>query len=393
MPVLGAVAHGAPHFGLHDLSWTTFGQVLPIAAVVALVVLGQTAATTRAFADQGGFDVDVNRDFVGVGAGSVLAGLAGAFAANASPGRTGAVASAGGRTQVSGLAAAGAVVLIVPAAGLLTHVPLATLAAILIFVATRLFHFGQLASVFRFDRWEFALAVVTLLTVALVGVEQGIGLAVGLAILDRTRISARPRSYVLGRIPGTTSWAPLGHPSHPEVVPGVLVVQWLGPIYYANAAVFEAEIQKALAAAPGHPSVLVIDADAVSDIDYTGTRTLGSLLKDLDRSHVDVGLARTVGGAPQNLIRSGLLPHIGEDHIFSTVDDAVTALAPRRSRPPAPDPGDGPGGSIGVDQEGAPGTSATPTTRVVGCDGVTSGRNHRNQIRPRGCPAVEIQLG
>ena len=178
--------------GLQDLSWTSLGQVLPIAGVVALVVLSQTAATTRAFADQGDYAVDVNRDFVGVGAGSVLSGLVGAFAANASPARTGAVASAGGRTQLAGLAAAAAVVLVVPAAGLLTDVPLATLAAILIFVATRLFHVGQLVSVFRFDRWEFGLAIVTLLTVALVGVEQGIGVAVGLAILDRTRRSARP---------------------------------------------------------------------------------------------------------------------------------------------------------------------------------------------------------
>ena len=77
VPVLGTVAHGAPNIGLNDLSWTSLGQVLPIAAVVALVVLSQTAATTRAFADQGGFEVDVNRDFVGVGAGSILAGLAG----------------------------------------------------------------------------------------------------------------------------------------------------------------------------------------------------------------------------------------------------------------------------------------------------------------------------
>ncbi len=201
VPVLGTVAHGAPHVGLHDLSFTSLGQVLPIAGVVALVVLSQTAATTRAFADQGGYPVDVNRDFVGVGTGSILAGLSGAFAANASPARTGAVASAGGRTQVAGLAAAAAVVLVVPAAGLLRDVPVATLAGILIFVATRLFHVGQLASVFRFDRWEFGLAIVTLLTVAFVGVEQGIGVAVGLAILDRTRRSARPAVTCSARSP------------------------------------------------------------------------------------------------------------------------------------------------------------------------------------------------
>ncbi len=331
VPVLGTVAHGAPNIGLNDLSWSSLGHVVPIAAVVALVVLSQSAATTRAFADQGGYAVDVNRDFVGVGAGSILAGLAGAFAANASPARTGAVASAGGRTQFAGLAAAAGVVLVIPAAGLLTDVPLATLAAILIFVATRLFHVGQLVSVFRFDKWEFGLAIVTLLTVAFVGVEQGIGVAVGLAILDRTRRSARPHSYVLGKIPGSTSWEPLSHHDRPVTVPGVVVVQWLAPVYYANAAVFQAEIHKALAEATTPPAVLVIDADAISDIDYTGTRTVRALVDELARSHVVVGLARAVGGAPQNLARSGLLDRIGRDRIFSTVDEAVTALRPGAS--------------------------------------------------------------
>jgi high affinity sulfate transporter 1 len=330
VPVLGTVAHGAPNFGLHDLSVTSLGQVLPIAAVVALVVLSQTAATTRAFADQGGYQVDVNRDFVGVGAGSILAGVSGGFAANASPGRTGAVASAGGRTQFSGLAAAAVVVvLVVPAAGLLKDVPLATLAAILIFVATRLFHVGQLVSVFRFDRTEFGLAIVTLLTVAFVGVEQGIGVAVVLAILDRTWRSARPRSYILGKIPGTTSWAPLGHVSRPVPVPGVVVMQWLAPVYYANAAVFQAEVHKALADAPTPPKVLVLDADAVTDIDYTGTRAVAALVEDLQRAHIVVGVARAIGGAPQNLARSGLLNRIGSNRIFSTVDEAVSALAPQ----------------------------------------------------------------
>jgi high affinity sulfate transporter 1 len=328
VPVLGTVAHGAPHVGLSGLSWTSLGSVMPVAGVVALVVLSQTAATTRAFADQGGYEIDVNRDFVGVGAGNVLSGLFGSFATNASPARTGAVAAAGGKTQVTGLAAAAVVVLVVPAAGLLTDVPLATLAGILIFVATRLFHVNQLVSVFRFDRWEFALAIVTLFTVALVGVEQGIGVAVGLAILDRTRRSARPHAYILGKIPGTTSWAPLAHRDRPEAVPGVVVVQWLAPVYYANAAPFRAEVKKALAEASPPAKVLVLDADATSDIDYTGTRTLRALFDELKRDGVVVGVARAVGGAPQNLARSGLTESIGADHLFATVDDAVNALHP-----------------------------------------------------------------
>ena len=85
--VLGAVRHGAPHLGLHGLSWSALGAVAPIAGVVALVIVSQTAATTRAFADEGAYEVDVNRDFLGVGAGNVVAGLVGAFPVDASPPR------------------------------------------------------------------------------------------------------------------------------------------------------------------------------------------------------------------------------------------------------------------------------------------------------------------
>jgi MFS superfamily sulfate permease-like transporter len=119
----------------------------------------------------------------------------------------------------------------------------------------------------------------------------------------------------------------LGHPDHPVPVPGVVVLQWLAPVYYANAAVFEAEVHKTLSEATPPPTVIVMDADAITDIDYTGTRTMIALVHDLQRSHIVVALARAVGGAPQNLERSGLLDQIGRDHIFSTVDEAVTALA------------------------------------------------------------------
>ena len=137
VPLLGALFHGAPHLGLHGLSWSALSAVAPIAGVVALVIVSQTAATTRAFADQGTYEVDVNRDFLGVGAGSIVAGLVGAFPVDASPPRTAAVVSASGRTQVAGLAA-GALVLLIPAVALLEDLPLATLAAVLIFIATRI---------------------------------------------------------------------------------------------------------------------------------------------------------------------------------------------------------------------------------------------------------------
>jgi high affinity sulfate transporter 1 len=326
--VLGAFAHAAPPLGVRDLSWTTLGQVFPASAVVALVVLSQSAATSRAFADIHDLQVDMNRDFVGVGAGSVLAGLTGSFAVNASPARTAAVAAAGGRTKVAGLVAAGAVVLFVPGAGVLHDVPVAVLGAVLVFVAVRLFRLHDLVALARFDLVELGLALVTLVVVALVGVEQGITVAVLLAILDRTRRSAQPSVHLLGRIPGSTSWEPLSAPGDHEEVPGVGVLLFAAPLYYANAEHFRAQVEAAVARIGEHPQSLVLDVLGMHDIDFTGARVLGRILDELGRRHVTVGIARAGAHLHDNLDRSGLLGSIGASHFYSSVDEAVTALAP-----------------------------------------------------------------
>jgi len=327
--VLGSFAHGAPRFGLVGLSWSALGSVFPIAAIVALVVISQSAATSRAFADQGGYEANVGRDFLGVGAGSIVAGLCGSFPVNASPPRTAIVVSAGGRTQAAGLGAAMALVLLIPAAGLLKDVPLATLAGVLIFVATRILHVGELAAIARFDKFELGLTVVTLLTVALVGIEQGIGVAVALAVLDRTRLSARPQLHVLGRLANSTSWVPLSRVPNAVQVPGVLVVLFATPLWYANAVHFRAELDRALTRAVGVPKLMVLDALGMSDIDYSGAKVLSGVLDKLDQDHIELAVARAGSRMLQGLARSGLLDRISTEHVFPSVGEAVAALGPK----------------------------------------------------------------
>jgi sulfate permease, SulP family len=331
--ILGTLRHGVPRLGLSGLSWSALGSVAPVAAVVALVIVSHTPPTTLAFANEGHDEVNVGRDFLGVGVGNIVAGLVGSFPVNASPPRTAAVASASGRSQAAGLGAALALLLLIPAAGLLKDVPLATLAAVLIYVATRIFHGRDLLAIARFDLFEFGLAVVTLLTVALVGVEQGIGVAVGLAILDRTRLTARPQLHVLGRMPGTTSWAPLSSDRQASQVPGVLAVLFATPLWYANAMHFHAQLKTSLMRTVGTPKLVVLDTIGMSDLDYTGAQVLREVLDEFDRDHIAFGIARSGDHLRGCMSRSGVLSRIGEDHFFRSVDEAVTVLGSK-----SPDP-------------------------------------------------------
>ena len=196
-----------------------------------------------------------------------------------------------------------------------------------------MFHVRDLVAIARFDRFELGLAVVTMLAVALVGVEQGIGVAIGLAILDRTRLSSRPQLHVLGRIPATTSWAPLSREEQAVQVPGVLVVLFATPLWYANAVHFRTQVEASLARVVGTPRLVVLDALGMSDIDYTGSQALRQVLDELDRDHIAFAVARAGEHVRESLSRSGLLARIGDDHLFSFVDEAVADLGPKSPGP------------------------------------------------------------
>ena len=226
--------------------------------------------------------------------------------------------SAGGRTQVASLAAVVAVIVVLAvAAGVLKDLPEAALGAVLMFVASKLFHLHVLRSILRFNVVEFALAVITLAVVVFVGIEQGVVTAAILALAQRTRLAARPRDAVLGREPGTDHWIQTDADRPTEEVPGVVVYLLYAPVWYGNAAHVVDRIRQVIKDAPQPVHTLVLDGDAIPDIDYTGAEALAELLSRLEKEGVHVGVARASAIAHRDLRRSGLLDAIGTDRVFT----------------------------------------------------------------------------
>jgi MFS superfamily sulfate permease-like transporter len=271
----------------------------------------------------------LDRDFVALGAGNILAGFAGTFPVDASPARTAVVNDARGHTQLACLFAAVVIAVASPAANELHLVPLTTLAAILIFVGSRLVKVADLRSIARFSRIELGLAAVTAVVVAFVGVEQGIAVAILLAALDRASVSARPRLIELGRVPGTTSWAPMKAKDPSEQVPGVRVVMFEGPLYFANAGVFRARLKQVIQQ-PDRPKSLVLDAAGMINVDYTGATILRSVVVILQTEKIDLAIARVDPGVIKSLEESGILDLLGRNRVFDTVDEAVEAVTQKK---------------------------------------------------------------
>ena len=209
---------------------------MPLALLIAIVVMVQTAATTRSFPSDPDKPADVDRDFLGAGAGSVLAGLFGAFPVNASPPRTGIVSETGGRSQLSSLFAAAIVLaLLAFGAALLRHVPEAALGGVLLFVALRIIRVRQIVTIYRQSFGEFLLIVATAAAIIVLPIEQGVAVGIGLSLLHGIWSTTRARLVDFERVPGTTIWWPANPHMPGEHMPGVAVVGLQAPLTFLNA--------------------------------------------------------------------------------------------------------------------------------------------------------------
>jgi MFS superfamily sulfate permease-like transporter len=329
---LGSLGGAAPNFSLPMISWDDFRLIAPLAALIALVVMVQTAATTRSFADNGD-GPDADRDFIGVGAANALAGLMGAFPVNASPPRTAIVAETGGVSQLAGLISAALALAVLLVGGqALGHAPRAALAGVLLFVATRLVRAGVMRDVWGRSRAEFLLILATALAMLALPIEQGVSVGVVLSLLHGGWTTTRAQAIELQRIPGTSIWWPRDQETKGEFAPGVRVIALQAPLSFLNAYNFRRAIERFLS--EDKPTrLIVIEANALVEIDYTGATVLADLIRGLRSRGVDVAVARLESvRAQQSFARLGLSAAIGPDHVFRSVQEAIDALAP-----PAPD--------------------------------------------------------
>jgi MFS superfamily sulfate permease-like transporter len=329
--VLGEVKGALPHLVIPAVSLGGLVGIIPLAFIIAITVMMQTAATTRSFPSTPGEPPDVDRDFIGVGAGSLLAGLIGAFAVNASPPRTAIVAEGGGRSQLAGIVSAAiTVALLAVGAALLRHVPQAALAGVLLFVALRIFRVREIVSVFRQSRGEFWLIVATALTIVVLPIELGVGLGIALSVLHGLWTTTRARLVEFERVPGTSIWWPKSLQMSGESEPGVVVAGLQAPLSFLNADRFRLDVRDALRGASPPARLFVLEATGIVEIDYTAARALRELIVECHNNNVVFAIARLESvRAEQALTRFHIHEVLDPDRIFRSVEEAIRALAPR----------------------------------------------------------------
>jgi SulP family sulfate permease len=329
--VVGALAVPAPHFALPAVQGIAeLSRLVPLALVVAMVCIMQTSAVASTFPSDDDKPDDVSRDFAGVGAGSILAGLVGAFAVDSSPPSTAIIRDSGGRSQIASLTAVALmIVLAALAAGLMAYVPRAALSGILVYIALKIFRVDEMIRIWRRGGLEILLVAASGGLVVLLPIESGMLLAIVLSFVHSLYIVARPYCVELARVPGTTVWWPPSTSERGEHEPGVLVVAPAAPLNFTNAENIIDRIEAVIATRRPPVKLLVIEASGIIDIDYTGSQLLQRAIADLAARGITVAIARLSHEQAQlEAGRSGLAESIGKDHVFMSVEEAVRKLRP-----------------------------------------------------------------
>lgn len=336
--IIGDVPSGLPRLGLPAVSWSDVRLVLPIAGSCLIVILAQSAATSRAYALQYRDRFDQNLDLVGLGLANVAAGCSGTFVVNGSPTKSAMVDSAGGRSQISHLTTAAVVLLVLlfltrP----LSFLPNPVLSSIVFLIGIKLIDHRGLMDIHRKAPREFALALVTALTVVVAGVEEGILLALVLSLLQHLRHSYQPHVAIVQRDPRDHWRFESAEPGR-MIEPG-LVMFWFGSdLFFANIPLFTQNMRRLVDESPSPVIWLVVDAGAITSIDYSAARAVLELRQDLAKAGVVLCVTRINRQRLGNFDRLGLAEAIGEDHIFASRRQCIEAYLRAVGEPPRSGP-------------------------------------------------------
>jgi sulfate permease, SulP family len=323
--VLGDIPAALPALAIPDVAITRWLQLVPLTLIIALVVMVQTAATTRSFVSDSNQPPDVDRDFIGVGAGSILSGLIGGFPVNASPPRTAIVAETGGKSQLAILVAAAIVLgLLAFGGGLLRHVPQAALGGVLLFVAMRIIRVGQIVAISRQSLGELLLVAATAAAIIVLPIEQGVAIGITLSLLHGIWSTTRARVTVYERVPGTSIWWPCNPHIPGETEPNIVVAGFQAPLSFLNAYHFRRDVTALLRSSTQPLRLLVLEATGIVEIDFTAAQILSDTINACRAAGTGFAIARLESDRAREAIEKfGIDQLLETKRPFHSVEEAI----------------------------------------------------------------------
>ena len=324
--VVGSIPTGLPSLGLPAVSLGEIPQVVGIALSCCIVIVAQSAATSRAYAFRYNESFRENTDLEGLALANLAAGLSGTFVVNGSPTKTEIVDTAGGKSQIAQLTTVAVVLIVIlfltqP----ISYLPNAVLAAIVFSIGLKLIDIRGMRTIFKTHGDEFYLAIITAATVVFIGVKEGIVLAVILSLILHVRHSYRPHSAII--IPNENRyWQPIPVRFGIVSAPGLIIYRFSRDLFYANASFFSEEVQNLVKKAQSPVQWLIVESRAITEIDYSASQTLRDVVKELSVANVTFVLSGLPAEVKAQFDRDGLTDLIGANYFFNHLEEALAAF-------------------------------------------------------------------
>ena len=324
--VLGAMPSGLPALTLPNVPLSDYLRLLPGAMAVVAITLCESLLLVRSCSRKHNTKADGNQVLFAYGMANIASGFTGSLVMGNSASRTAAIDNAGSRTQLSCLVAAATVALVMLFfTKALAYLPTAALAGVVANAVLNLIEVGELRELWHMRRSEFWIAAVCLLSVLVFGPLQAVIIAFLMATIDLLRRASRPGTWVLQEAPDGSHFVP-EETDHAPDTSGIIIYRFGAPLYFANAAFFEEEVEKLVTQAPTPVKWFVLDAEAMVDIDTTGEETLHQVLTSLAKRGVTVAVSRANQSTAALLSRYHLLELIGENRMYPTNRHAIAAF-------------------------------------------------------------------
>ncbi|RAM51168.1 MAG: sodium-independent anion transporter [Hapalosiphonaceae cyanobacterium JJU2] len=328
--VVGSIPAGLPHFALPKISVEELLPLVASAIGIAIVGYSDNVLTARAFATRNHYKIDANQELLALGTSNLGNGLMQGFPISSSGSRTVIGDSLGSKTQMFSLIALIVVVLVLLfLRPLLAQFPKAALGAIVIYAATKLIEIQEFLRLGKFRRSELLLALITTLGVLLTDILVGVGVAVGLSVIDLFARVARPHDAVLGEVPDLPGLHDIEDWEGAKTIPGLVIYRYDAPLCFANVEHFKRRALEAIEAETTPVEWFVLNTEAIVEVDITAIDTIAELQSELANRGITFAMTRVKQDLYLQLKRSGLLQKIGSEHIYLTIHTAIAGFIAR----------------------------------------------------------------
>ncbi len=324
--LVGEVPSGVPQLTVPSFHFSDLAALAPAAVAIAFLAFSDGILLAQTFAERNGYTVRPNRELAALGSANILAGLWQGFPVSASQSRTSIVDSARGKSQVAQLMmAAGLVLVLFFLTGLIALLPKVALGAILIVTAVGMLEWASLVRLYKIDRFECLVAVLVTLTILIAGVVPGVIFGLLLSLTAVLVGVSRPDDAVLRRLVSDGKFHDCLPDDDSEAVPGLLVYRLYAPLIFANARFVMNRIRTLVAESDPPVKWLVVDAQAIHDMDVTAAQHFADLHQQLAGRGIDVKIADPPRPFKEELAKVGLVEEIGRQDFFVSVKKAVEA--------------------------------------------------------------------